>query len=294
MKRLAPAFFLVLASCAASVPAPKGDASRFELTVLTTRTDARKSHVTDDSPAVTSESETTLFGRVESSGGGAAVTFYADSILHHSLRPFAFQTFMSADTMYYRSSTGTSTINHKEAVYDSMLSCLFGGAALRVTRDRSGAPKDADHVNSRCQSGEYERINAPVTLCAFLVRTPDDGDRWHDRKPLPSFSGVGFHPEIDWLFRAARTTDSESTVTVTVAADTTIEDYETVMKNGEEIVVVRDRIRIGGTMSIDRSTGLPRLAELRVGESLRLIRPHASGMVVTREGHYTIRFTLPD
>ena len=291
MKRLASPFFLVLASCAASVPAPDGDPSRFELTVLTTRTDTRKSHLTDKSPAVTSESELTLFGRVESSGGGAEVTFYADSILYHSLKPFAFQTFMSADTMYYRSSTGTGTIDHKEAVYDSMLSCVFGGAALRVTRDRSGAPKDVDHLNDRCQSGEYESINAPITLCAFLVRTPDDGDRWHDRKPSPSFSGVGFHPEIDWLFRAVRTTDSETTVTV--AADTTIEDYETVMKNGEEILVVRDWIRIGGTMSIDRSTGLPRLAELRIGESLRLIRPHASGMVVTREGHYTIRFSVP-
>jgi hypothetical protein len=291
MKRLAPAFFLVLASCAASVPAPGGDPSRFELTVLTTRTDTRKSHITDDSPPVTSESETTLFGRIESSGGGAAVTFYADSILHHSLRPFVFQTFMSADTMYYRSSSGTSTIDHKEAVYDSMLSCVFGGAALKVNRDRSGAPKDAEHINDRCQSGEYERINAPITLGAFLVRTPDDGERWHDRKPSPSFSGVGFHPEIDWLFRVARTTDSE--ITVTVTADTTIEDYKTVMKNGEEIVIVRDRIRIGGTMSIDRSTGLPHLAEVRVGESLRLIRPHASGMVITREGHYTIRFSVP-
>lgn len=292
MKRFASPFFLLLASCAASMPAHEDGAGRFELTVLTTRTDTRISHVSDETPAVTSESEMTLFGRVESSGGGATVTFYADSILFHSIKPFAFQAFMSADTMYYRSSTGPGTVDHEEAALDSMLTCVFTGAALNVTRDRSGAPHDTEHMNDLCQSGLYERINAPTTLCAFLIQTPDDGDRWRDSRPSPSFSGVGFYPEIDWLFRAVQSTDS--VITVTVTADSTIEDYKTVMKNGEEVIIVSDRIRIGGTMAIDRSSRLPQRAELRVGESLQLIRPHASGMVIKREGHYTIRFNLPN
>jgi hypothetical protein len=274
------------------MPEQDGDASRFELTVLTTRTDKRKSNVSAESPAVTSESEMTLFGRVLTSGAGAAVTFYADSILLQSIKPFAFQAFMSADTMYSRSPTGTGAIDQNDAAYDTMLACVFGGAALNFARDRSGAPQDTQHMNDLCQSGIYQSFNTPTTLRAFLVPTPDEGDRWHDRRPSPSFSGVGFHPEIDWLFRTVRSTDS--LVTLTVVADSTIEDYKTTMNNGEEVLIVRDRIRIGGTMSIDRSNGLPRRAELRIGESLRLVRPHASGMVITREGHYTIRFELPD
>jgi hypothetical protein len=146
-------------------------------------------------------------------------------------------------------------------------------------------------MNDRCQSGEYERINAPVTLCAFLIPAPGGRDRWLDQRPSPSFSGVGFHPVIEWLYRTVATTDRDATVTV--AADSTIENFTTHLKNGEEVVIIRDRIRIGGTMVIDRSTGLATHAELRVGESLQLVRPHASGMVLTKEGHYTIRFTLP-
>ena len=96
---------------------------------------------------------------------------------------------------------------------------------------------------------------------------------------------------IEWLYRTVDTTDYDATVTV--AADSTFEDFTTHLKNGEEVTIVRDRIRIGGTMVIDRSTGLPKHAELRVGESLQMVRPHASGMVITREGQYTIRFTLP-
>lgn len=263
---------------------------RFELTIRVKRTDMRKTDPTVEPATLTSESEMTLFGRVERPHAGSRVTFYADSIRYESRKPSAFQTFMSADTMYYRSAQGGGAVDHRKAEYDSMLSCVFKGAALQVALDETGAPQTTKHLNDRCQSGEYERINAPVTLCAFLIPTPAGRDRWREMRPSPSFSGVGFHPEIEWLYRTAQTTDWDATVTV--AADSTIENLTTHMKNGEEVMIVRDRIRIAGTIVIDRSSGLPKQAELRVGESLQLVRPHASGMVITKEGLYTIRLTL--
>jgi hypothetical protein len=263
----------------------------FQLTIVIERTDSRLSAVSDGTQVVKSESETTLFGRAEFQPTGGAVTFYADSIRHHSREPFEFHTFMSADTMYYLAGGRGGEIDHRRAEYDSMLWCVFVGPVLRIDRDESGLPGATIQLKGDCRSGEYERINAPVTLSAFLMRTATDHDRWHERRPLPSYSGVGFHPEIDLLYRTVRATQREATVTI--AADTTIENLSTRMKNGEEVVVVRQRIRLGGTMTVDRSTGFAARGELRIGESLRMARPHASGMIVLREGLYRIRFSLP-
>jgi hypothetical protein len=233
----------------------------------------------------------TLFGRVELTPTGAEVTFYADSILYESRSPRTLTTFMSADTMYYRSPGGGGAIDHHQVAYDLMLSCVFGGAALRVARDETGAPPKTEHLNADCPGGEYGSINLPVTLGAFLILAPERRDRWVERRPAPSYSGVGFHPVIEWLYRTVDSTDRD--VTVTVAADSTIENFTTHFKSGEEINIVRDRIRVGGTMVIDRTTGLPKHGELRIGESLQLVRPDAAGVIITREGQYTVRFNLP-
>lgn len=271
--------------------AQSSDVRKFELTMLVERTDSRKSLWSDESQAVTSKSEMTLFGRVELRQADYLVTYYADSIRFDNREPFEFQTFMSADTMYYRASGGESRIDHRTAEFQSMLSCVFEGPALRIERDESGAPGSTIHLNDDCNSGEYDRINAPVTLGAFLTRVPAHRDRWHERRSLPSYSGVGFHPEIELLYRMVQSSEYE--VTVAIAADTTIENHSTLMKNGEEVVIVRDRIRLGGTITVDRSTRLPTSGELRIGESMRMVRPHASGMVVVKEGLYRIRFSLP-
>lgn len=283
--------FMLLLAAAYTPPPTESDIRRFELTIQVKRTDSTRSPQTGASPAVTSESDMTLYGRVRQPPPGNTMTFYADSIRYEGRRPFAFQTFMSADTMYYRAGGGEAGIDHRDAAYDSMLSCLFGGAALVVVRDETGGPDSTRHFNDRCESGEYEQMNAPVTLCAFITPAPGDGDRWRDSRPTPSFSGVGFHPVIDWRYRTVQLSDSETTVTVT--ADTTIEGLEITMKNGEEVFVVHDRIRIGGTIVGERGAGLPSRAELRVGERLELVRPAASGTMITREGLYSLRFSLP-
>jgi hypothetical protein len=107
----------------------------------------------------------------------------------------------------------------------------------------------------------------------------------------PSFSGVGFYPEIDLLYRMIESKDHS--VTVAVAADTTIENVRTRMPNGEEIMIVSDRFRVGGSLTITHPSRLPYRGELRIREALTLIRPNASGNVLNRDGEYTLRFTLP-
>lgn len=286
---------------------PKGGVSNdaspaggpFVLTIAENRTDRRDTFATGESPAVTVESELTLSGRVDVSDAHRVLTFYADSIEFYSRQPFAFRTFMSADTMYYRSGGGTGVIDRKStAEYDSMLSCLFRGPALQVFLSMPGAPDSTVHTNERCRSGEYSRINAPVTIHALLVSrdqgalgTGGNDGRWREARSAPSFSGIGFHPSIQFLYRVVKTTDES--VTVAVAADTTIENHRTVMKNGEEVFISRDRFRIGGTLVVNRATGLTRSGELRIRESVELIRPHASGMVINKEGEYTIRLSIP-
>jgi hypothetical protein len=293
----------LLFSCAP----PKGGVSNtappasgsFVLTIAENRTDRRDTFATGESPAVTVESDLILSGRVDVLGTNRVLTFYADSIEFYSRQPYVYRTFMSADTIYYRSGGGTSTIDRKgTAEYDSMLSCLFTGPALQVFLSTSGDPDSTVHANERCGSGEYGRINAPVTFHALLLGRDQgvfeaggqDG-RWREARRAPSFSGIGFHPSIQFLYRVVKTTDAS--LTVTIAADTTIENHRTVMKNGEEVVISRDRFRIGGTLVVDRATGLTRSGELRIRESVELVRPHASGMVVTKDGEYTIRLSFP-
>lgn len=262
----------------------------FVLVISENRTDTHDNPMLSDSQPVELESILTLYGRVARREGVEAIEFFADSIRYESKSPYVFNTFMSADTMYYSATGGSSAVDPNDPEYAAMLSCLFDGPALWVVLTEAGTPAVISHANDVCRSGEYARINAPVTLAAFLNRVPASGEKWFEMRSVPSFSSTGFHPEIEWYYRTAEIT--AATATVTVAADSTIENHTTVMPNGEEVRIVRDRFRVGGTLVIDREAGLPAEGELRVGESLNFVRPQASGMSVTREGRYTIRFEL--
>jgi hypothetical protein len=236
-----------------------------------------------------------MYGRLELSGTGHAgiVTFYADSISYDSRQPYVFRSFMSADTMYYGARGGVVE-GQVDAEIDSMLACGFRGPALRFYLSQSGAPDSTAHLNERCRSGEYGRVNAPTTLGCFVVRRPpasgEDRSRWRETRPAPSFSGVGYHPEIEFLYREVDA--SETSSTISVAADTTLDNVHTTMKNGEAVIITRDRIRIGGTLVVDTATGFATRGELRIRETLELVRPSASGMVIRKNGEYTIRFDI--
>lgn len=260
------------------------------LTVSETRTDEREAPWAGATHSVTSESETTLWGRVASDPGGGLVAFFADSLRYRSRRPFVFETFVSADTAYHEARGGRGSFAGDDDGLAAMRACLFGEAVLAVVLSGAGAPGAVTDRGHDCGSGEYDRIGAPVTLAAFFVRRADRGRRWRETRAVPTFSGVGFHPRVEWLYRAVDARGA--TATVTLAADSTVEDLEVTMPNGERVTIVRDRIRLGGTLILDRDAGPPAHGEVRVAETVRFVRPRSSGMVVTKDGRYTIRLQL--
>jgi hypothetical protein len=223
-------------------------------------------------------------------------TFYVDSLSLDRRRPFAYQTFMSADTIYYRSDTGQNVIDRDGSDgLGEMLKCLFDGPALRVRAGGSGRPDSVEHFNESCRSGEYSHINTPVTLAAFFFGSPGPGaggtaDRWSENRVAPSFSGTGFHPTIRWLYRVVDSRDKTDRITIT--ADTTLQDVSFIMNNGERATIVIDRFRVGGTLSIEDGRSLPLWGELRIREELTLLRHNAGGQIIDKLGDYTIRFRL--
>ena len=279
----------------ASDPAPRERV--FLLSIHETRVDSRRSPATGEIPSVDLELVLRMYGRTtRDTRAGSAYTFYADSLELDSQKPFEYHTFMSADTVYYLAEKGQNAINRRESdELDLMLKCLFGGPAVRVYAGAHGAPDSIEHPNSTCKSGEYGHINAPVTLAAFFTKPAIPGAEqtatyWRDSRLVPSFSGVGYHPAIELLYRVVDTADDSTRITVT--ADTTVRDVRFTMRNGEEVTIVSDRFRIGGTLSTGRDSALPFWGELRIREELTMVRMNAGGQIVDKLGEYTIRFSL--
>lgn len=269
----------------------------FCLTVTEVREERKNAPDMTPMPDLTFESEMTLFGRlrVRAVEGRKTVVVYADSLLFDSRSPYVFRTFMSIDTMCYDAPGGQSAINRRQiAKYDSMLTCVFDGPALEVRYSEMGVLEAVEHFNASCESGEYDRLNLPVTLGAFLPDSAMLGGggmtQWRECRAVPSFSGVGFYPSLDMSYRVVDVKNGK--VTIVVSADSTIDEHRTRMKNGEDIVILSDRLRVGGTLVIDTVFGIPRSGEIRVRELLELLRPRVSHAVSTKNGEYSIRFSI--
>jgi hypothetical protein len=200
---------------------------------------------------------------------------------------------MSADTMYYDAREGRSIVDRKQIdKYDVMLACVFSGPALRAVYRQTGALDSINHLKDQCESGQYDRVNLPVTLGIFLpdsaaLRGEENG-RWVERRELPSFSGVGFHPRLDFAYRIVKIEDE--TRTIVVSADSTVRDHHIRMKNGEEAVILSDRLRAGGTLVTNASLGISQSGEIRIKETMELLRPKAGHAVIKKTCEYTIRF----
>lgn len=270
-------------------PALSATGGPFELSIHERRVDSRSSPATGEIPPVEQELLIRLYGHAAQHGG--IHTFFADSLALESRKPFVYTTFMSADTVYYESGQGRNVVDRRDSPeLESMLGCLFGGTAVGITTNEYGAPDSVTNPAAACGSGEYGRINAGVTLSAFFAGSGGHGRRWRARRPVPSFSGTGYHPEIDYLYRIVETTDES--VRVSVAADTTVSDVDFTMKNGEVVMIASNRFRVGGTLLVGRDGGLARSGELRIREEQTLVRQNAGGQIIRRTGEYTVRFSL--
>jgi hypothetical protein len=261
----------------------------FQLLIHEMRTDSRRSPATGQVPPVEQELVLRLSGRVVDDG--PVITFFADSLAVEGKKPFPYQTFMSADTIYYLTETGPGAINRTgSAGLDSMLNCLFGGITVRIRTGGDGLPDSVLDAAAGCGSGEYSRLNAAVTLASFVPGWRDGSRRWRVQRPVPSYSGTGYHPEVVFLYRSSGSQSDNRRVSVT--ADTTVTDVAHTMKNGEVVTIASDRFRVGGTMAAGAGGGPLASGELRIREEQTLVRINAGGQIIDRLGEYTIRLSL--
>ncbi len=246
------------------------------------------------------ETDITLFGRIAAPGGQAAggTATFNDSIRFSTTLPFPFESFMSRDTFYFNAEGKPAVVSTGAGEhYDSMLACVFEGPALEIAvrpdspdslapQENSSAPRPPAIRNLKpdCGSGGYSRIDLPVSLGFFFMGTPANSPvkdyTWREVKTLPSFSGMGFHPDIAVPMRIVAL-DSDR-ITAVFSADTVVEDVSKTMPNGETIDILEYRIHIGGTLVVDRSDGVPRGGEVRIEEEISYLRRRVSSLVASK------------
>jgi len=296
--------FLVIASlaawAAAPMPSPRDTTEcapagvPFSLSISERREEQRDTSAPDGKREIVFETQITLHGRFvrEDMNGRRVLAVCADSIVFVSRRPLAFRTFLSADTMYYHAPGGRAVVDRRDVpAVDTMLACLFGRPALRAHLAAGGAVDSLHYLNAECQSGEFQRMNLPVTLGFFLPDPPSlaaqEGARWRALRILPLFSGVAFHPAAEFRWHAVATATGQTTIVF--SADSTFVRQQTKLANGEEAVILRDRIRAGGTLVLERETALPVSGEVRIRERMEILRPQLGPNPVIKYGEYTIR-----
>jgi hypothetical protein len=284
----------VAESTAAVAGAARATGTPFSLSVSELREERRDPSTPSRKSTIVFETQLTLHGRFvrENTENRAALAVFADSMTFASRRPLAYRTFLSADTMYHHAPGGTAEVDRADApAIDSMLACLFGGPAFRAHLGSGSAIDSLEHLNSDCLSGEYRRMNLPVTLGFFLPDpqwlAAEEGARWQAPRVPPLFSGVDFRPAVEFQWQAVAVALGQ--VTVVFSADSTFGRRQTTLAKGEEAVITRDRILAGGTIVLDRETALPVSGEVRIREHMEMLRPQLGPDVFTKSGEYTIR-----
>jgi hypothetical protein len=192
-----------------------------------------------------------------------------------------------------------------ESPYDTMLACVFDGPALEIANppekfDSAVMSEDLPGVRSPairnlkpdCGSGGYARMNLPVSLGFFFVRPPapqdEAGDmQWRELKTLPSFSGLGFNPDLAIPLRIVALDSGR--LTAVFSADTTFEDVRQTLPNGETIDILAYRIHIGGTLFVAYPGGTPRGGEARIEEEISYLRPRVSMVAATKSCSSVLR-----
>lgn len=243
------------------------------------------------------------FSMQESSPG----TLFAciDSIMISNTQPFPFETFMSLDTLYYRAENKPNIIGKRiDAITDSMLHCVFDGPSLKISTNspasgRPGGetaagpplPRTVTHQKPDCGSGEYSRLNLPVSLGFFFTALPGEtagrGFAWNERKALPSYSGLQYHPDLGISLRIVER--RENSVTIVLNTDTTVTNQRLTMPRGETIDLLQDRIHLGGTVIVDADSGIVITGELRIEEEISYLRARLSTVPASKRCSYLLR-----
>lgn len=301
------AFLSLLFLLCPGTAAGTGHGSPFTLTIQEKRSEEIVTPGADSTVPADFETNSSVYGRfIVADGQPGILHAFTDSITIAAMQPFPFETFMSRDTIYYKAEGRPNLIGKRiDAITDSMLQCVFDEPSLAISSiSGSGAgpagergenamvqPRSISHRKPDCGSGEYSRLDLPVSLGFFFAGIPraDAGKDfiWKERKPLPSYSGLRFSPELVVALRIVEV--ARETVTLVVNADTTFTDLRLTMPSGEEIDLLSNRIHIGGTIVIDPATGIATTGELRIEEEISYLRPRMSTLPASKRCSYLLR-----
>ncbi|MFH1756351.1 MAG: hypothetical protein ABIA59_11685 [Candidatus Latescibacterota bacterium] len=243
------------------------------------------------------QSELVLYGRLDSEAGDDSVCSIAfnDSIQYKSITPYPFDTFMSRDTLYYSSDAGPNVVSRgHSALFDTMLACLFTGPALHLSFHKNSQSYEVTHNKEDCESGEYTRLDLPYALGIFFadawIASVTQGSRWAGVKTIPRYSGMGHRPAIRIQTRIVQVKDSIATAVL--SSDTTLSNMPTILPNGESATIIQNTIHLGGTLFLAQESGIPLRGEIRIEESMQIIRPKLSDRAIEKECAYILRFRI--
>jgi|GEM_PF-5409857 len=195
--------------------------SSFILSIMDKRTEKRISGGAESPVPVDFSSQITFYGRIDRDNERPYRILYTynDSIRYLTDSPFHFESFMSLDTLTHSADAGPRMADLGYiSKYDSMLSCIFAGPSLKIEFE---PPADSlgsaphygvipfgpaiQNLKPDCPSGEYDKINMPVSFGAFMIKISGPelaaGLRWNMKFRLPGFSGTRLYPEIEIRFQ---------------------------------------------------------------------------------------------
>jgi hypothetical protein len=255
--------------------------------------------------AAPAESRTALrhFGRIEALRGdrvrrdsNTAVTVYTDSLLFRSESPFRFVAALSRDTIQISSAENKPSAQMGGIESDEkMLRCLFEGPSIAIRFPGEYPEARAmEHFKSDCPGGLYRRLNLPVTMGAFVFAIPKGLDRpenhWQAIVECPSFSGLGFFPQIRWKYTVKRTASGTEGPSIEIVCDTTLAGVRAATANGETVDIISDRIQVRGTLEPWPGLFCFYEGKIEIQEEIRYVRPALDSSVLEKRCDAVITF----
>jgi hypothetical protein len=259
----------------------------FEITVREVHSES--GHSGRAGAAARPESRSTLshFGRIEAERGGKAprasdehtAAVFTDSLLFRSEAPFRFVARLSRDTIQVTSAENKPAAQMGGIESDEiMLRCIFEGPALRIRLPAGDAPAPPiiENLKPDCPGGLYRRLHLPTTIGVFVM-APAGGDqaekKWQSIVTCPSFSGLGFFPQILWAYTPTEHGRSDGASAIGIACDTTLSAVRATMANGETIDIIADRITVRGTLKPWRELPFFYEGKIEIREEIKYVRP---------------------
>jgi hypothetical protein len=286
----------VLAASVCGFSRPPSKALEFptpvEITVRESRGEAVDAAGSGSPSEVQYRSSITHHGRLEAGSCGeenGSFAVFTDSLVFVSEAPFCFTARLGRDTIDVASDAKRPAAQMGMIEGDrKMLACIFEGPSVWIGSPGGDEPAFAtiEDAKSGCAGGLYRRLNLPATVGAFSFSSLDSdtrlGARWSIAGPIPSLSGLGFFPQVNWTFAFVTSGPKSATASIELSCDTMLAGTRATMPNGERVYIIADRITIRGRVRPVSGASLLHEGTITIHEDLRYIRPALGSEVLQK------------